>query len=133
MSRTLLGLFLVGARNRPREKKRTNRENPQRVPGQIRKIPEKSGKSQKGQKRKDRSRSGNPPRLKPPRLAALDFSYQFKSFSGAVSFCRHAALTNLVVCSFYAKPLFCALLRLLCGLAFALFCAHLRVTASDRV
>ena len=51
VSRTLSGLFLVGALNRPRKRKRTNREDPQRVPGQIRKIPEKSGKSQKGQKR----------------------------------------------------------------------------------
>ena len=29
MSRTLLGLFLVGALNRPRKRKGTNRENPQ--------------------------------------------------------------------------------------------------------
>ena len=42
MSRTLSGLFLVGAVNRPRKRKRTNRENPRRVPGQIGKIPEKS-------------------------------------------------------------------------------------------
>ena len=60
MSRTLSGLFLVGALNRPRKRKRTNRENPRRVPGQIGKIPEKSGKSQKGQKSKDKSRSGTP-------------------------------------------------------------------------
>ena len=46
--------------------------NPRKVPGQIGKIPEKSGKSQKGQKRKDKSRSGTPPRLEPPGLAALD-------------------------------------------------------------
>ena len=58
------GLFLVGALNRPRKSKRTNRENSRTIPEQIGKIPEKSGKSQKGQKRtkrKDRSRSGNPP------------------------------------------------------------------------
>ena len=61
VSRTLSGLFFVGAVNRPRQRKRTNRENPRRVPGQIGKIPEKSGKSQKGQKRKDKSKSGNPP------------------------------------------------------------------------
>ena len=62
MSRTLLGLFLVGAVNRPRKRKGTNRENPRTIPGQIGKIPEKSGKSQKdekGRKRKDESRSGN--------------------------------------------------------------------------
>ena len=76
VSRTLSGLFLIGALNRPRKGKKTNRENPRRVPEQIGKIPAKSGKSQKGQKgtKKDQSRSGNPPRLNPPppRLAALD-------------------------------------------------------------
>ena len=60
MSRTLSGLFLVGALNRPRKRKRTNRENPWTIPKQIGKIREKSGKSQKGQKRKDKSRSGSP-------------------------------------------------------------------------
>ena len=73
VSRTLSGLFLVGALNRLRKRKRTNRENPRTIPEQIGKIPEKSGKSQKGQKRTKKSRSGNPPRLKPPRLAALDY------------------------------------------------------------
>ena len=61
VSRTLSGLFLVGALNRPRKRKGTNRENPQTIPEQIGKIPEKSGKDKKGQKRKDESRSGNPP------------------------------------------------------------------------
>ena len=61
VSRTLSGLFLVGALNRLRKRKRTNRENPRTIPAQIGKIPEKSGKSEKGQKRKDKSRSGNPP------------------------------------------------------------------------
>ena len=64
VSRTLSGLFLVGALYRPRKRKRTNRENPRTIPEQIGKIPEKSGKSQKGQKRtkrKDESRSGTPP------------------------------------------------------------------------
>ena len=48
--RTLSGLFLVGALNyyRPRKRKRTNRENPRTIPEQIGKIPEKSGESQKG-------------------------------------------------------------------------------------
>ena len=75
MLRTLSGLFLVGALNRPRKRKRTNRENPRRVPKQIGKIPEKSGKSQKGQKRTKKEgqvQIGKPPRLKHPRLAALD-------------------------------------------------------------
>ena len=70
------GLFLVGAINRPRKRKRTNRQNPRRVPRQIGKIPEKSGESQKGQK-KDKKEGqvqiGKPPRLKPPHFAALDF------------------------------------------------------------
>ena len=47
------------------------------------------------------------------------------------------AVLNLVVCNFYAKALFWALLRpfgaLLRLRSFALFCAHLRVSASDRV
>ena len=78
MSRTLSGLFLVGALNRPRREK-----------GRIGKIagpsPSKSGKSRKNrespkkdkkrQKRKDKSRSGNPPVLKPPRLAALELVF----------------------------------------------------------
>ena len=50
VSRTLSGLFLVGAVNRPRKRQRTNRENPWTIPGQIGKLPEKSGKSQKRQK-----------------------------------------------------------------------------------
>ena len=73
VSRTLSGLFLVGALNRPR--KRTNRENPRTIPEQIRKIPENSGKSQKGQKRTKKEgqvQIRKPPRLNPPRLAALD-------------------------------------------------------------
>ena len=75
VSRTLSGLFLVGALTRPRKRKRTNRENPRIIPEQIGKIPEKSGKSQKGQKRTNKEgqvQIGKPPRLKPPRLVALD-------------------------------------------------------------
>ena len=49
--RDLPGLFLAGALNRPRKRKRANRENPRTIPEQIGKIPEKSGKSQNGQKR----------------------------------------------------------------------------------
>ena len=69
VSRTLSGLFLVGALNRPRKRKGTNRENPRTIPEQIGKIPEKSGKSQKGQKRTKREgqvQIGKNPRLKPP-------------------------------------------------------------------
>ena len=77
MSRTLLGLFLVGAVNRPQKRKRTNRENTRTIPGQIGKIPEKS--------EKDESRSGSPPpRLNPPPpcLAALDcFLFFFEAWT----------------------------------------------------
>ena len=72
MSRTLSGLFLVGALNRPRKRKRTNRENPRTIPEQIGKI---SGKVPKGQKRKKKEgqvQIGKHPRLKHPRLAALE-------------------------------------------------------------
>ena len=79
VSRTLSGLFLVGALNRPRKRKRTNRENPRTIHEQSGKIQEKSGKSQKGQKRTKKDKKGRtsqdwetPPRSKPPRLAALD-------------------------------------------------------------
>ena len=74
--------FLVGALNRPRKRKRTNRENPRSIPEQMGKIPEKSGKSQKGQKRTKKEgqvQIGKPPRLKPPRLAALENYYPINS------------------------------------------------------
>ena len=97
VSRTLSGLFLVGAVDRPRKRKRTNRENPQRAPGK------KSGKPQEGQKRKDKSRLGNPPVWKPPRLAALEPLVTFRKLAvlletqnqGFVpaSFCESTALT----------------------------------------
>ena len=68
VSRTLSGLFLVGALNRPRKRKRTNRENPRTIPEQIGKIPKKSGKSQKGQKRTKKDKKGrtSPDRETPP-------------------------------------------------------------------
>ena len=75
VSRTLSGLFLVGALNGPRQRKRTNRENPRSIPEQIGKIPEKSGKSKKGQKRKDKFRSGNtPPPFETPLFSGPWFS-----------------------------------------------------------
>ena len=64
VSRTLSGLFLVGALKRPRKRKKTNRENPRTIPEQIGKIPETSGKSPKGQKRTKKEgqvQIGNPP------------------------------------------------------------------------
>ena len=75
VSPTLSGLFLVGALNRPRERKRTNRakspdhpranrENPRK----IGKVPKRTKKDKKGRTSPDRET----PRLKPPRLAALD-------------------------------------------------------------
>ena len=45
---------------------------PGESPDKSGKSPGKSQKDKKGQKRKDKSRSGNPPRLKHPRLAALE-------------------------------------------------------------
>ena len=66
MSRTLSGLFLVGALNRPRKWKRANRENPRTIAEQIGKIPEKSGKSQKKTKKEGQVQIGKHPRLKPP-------------------------------------------------------------------
>ena len=65
VSRTLSGLFLVGAVNRPSHLKRTNREIPRRVPGQIGKIPKKTGKSQRGRKRTKKGRT-SPDREAPP-------------------------------------------------------------------
>ena len=69
------GLFPVGALNRPRKRKGTNRENPRTIPEQIGKIPEKSGKSQKGQERTKKGQK-NPDREAPPfetaPFAALD-------------------------------------------------------------
>ena len=62
----LSGLFRVGALNRPRKRKRTNRENPRTIPEQIGKIPEKPGKSRKGQKMTKKSRSWNPLFETPP-------------------------------------------------------------------
>ena len=79
MSRTLSGLFLVGALNWLRKRKGTNRENPWTIPEQIGKIPEKSGKGPK----KDKKGRTSPDRETPPfetppfetpRLAALDAS-----------------------------------------------------------
>ena len=71
VSRTLSGLFLVGALNRLRKRKKTNRENPRTIPEQIGKIPGKVPKGQKRTKKEGRVQIGKPPRLKHPRLAAL--------------------------------------------------------------
>ena len=62
MSRTLSGLFLVGALNRPRKRKGTNRENPWTIPEQIGKIP-KDEKDKKGMTSPDRE---TPPFEPPP-------------------------------------------------------------------
>ena len=48
-----------------------------KIPEQIRKVPQKSGKSQKGQKRTNRD--GYFPVLKPPRLAALNARHDDKN------------------------------------------------------
>ena len=79
VSRTLSGLFLVGAVNRPRKRERTNRENPGESPDKSGKSRKDREKSQK-QKKKDKRGRTSPdretqPRLNPPRLAALDRSF----------------------------------------------------------
>ena len=82
VSRTLSGLFFVGALNRPRKEEkdksgkssdhpRANRENP----GRIGKVPKGTKKDKKGHKRTQNEgqvQIRKPPRLNPPRLAALD-------------------------------------------------------------
>ena len=73
VSRTLSGLFLVGALNRPRKRKRTNPRANQENPGKIGKGQKRTKKDKKGQKKKDESRSGNPPVWNHPRLAERDF------------------------------------------------------------
>ena len=73
VSRTLSGLFLIGAfnaMNSPRKRTRTNGENPWKLPRKSRNNPENHRKRtrrvNKRAKRKDKSRLGNPPRFKPP-------------------------------------------------------------------
>ena len=65
VSRTLSGLFLVGAvTNRPRKRKEHIGKIPEESPhksGTSQKNQESPKKDKKGQKRKDKSRSGNPP------------------------------------------------------------------------
>ena len=68
MSRTLSGLFLVGAVNTPR-RKRTNWENPRR----DRETPEKWGKSQKA-KKEGQVQTEKPSLSETPCLVALDLS-----------------------------------------------------------
>ena len=60
VSRTLSGLFLVGALNRPRARKRTNRENPGPSPS-------KSGKSQKNRESPKRTKKDKKGRTSPDR------------------------------------------------------------------
>ena len=72
VSRTFSGLFLVGALNRPRKRKRTNRENPRKNPRANRENPRKAGKGQRRTKKEGQVQIGKPPRLKHPRLAALE-------------------------------------------------------------
>ena len=66
VSRTLSGLFLVGALNRAeKEEKDKSGKIPGPSPRKSGKIPEKIGKvpkrTKKDKKRKDKSRSGSPP------------------------------------------------------------------------
>ena len=77
VSRTLSGLFLVAAVNRPRKRKGTNRQDTKTMdPRGNREDPRRSGKSRKElrrTKKEGQAQNGKPPRLKPPRLAALEF------------------------------------------------------------
>ena len=60
---------------RLRKREGTNQENPRTIPEQIGKIPEKSGKSQKGRKRTKKEgqvQIGKPPPLNPPPITALE-------------------------------------------------------------
>ena len=80
VSRTLSGLFLVGALNRPRKRERTNRKIPGPSPsksGKSQKNRESPKKDKKGQNRKDKSRSGNPPVWNPPVWQPLNFGGNF--------------------------------------------------------
>ena len=66
VSRTLWGLFLVGALDRPRKRKGTNRENPRanrENPGKIGKVPKRTKKDKKGRTSPDRE---TPPFETPP-------------------------------------------------------------------
>ena len=124
VSRTLSGLFLVGALNRLRKRKRTNRENPWTIPAQIGKIPEKSGKSQKGQKRTKKEgqvQIGKPPRLNPPRLAALD--WQFATRIGAIRGYGFAQIDSQKTPIFITFERFA---RIASNLRFAIFCPRKR-------
>ena len=71
-SRTLSGLFLVGALKSPRKRKGANRENPPDHPRANRENPGKIGKVAKRTKKEGQVQIGKPPRLTPPRLATLD-------------------------------------------------------------
>ena len=75
VSRTFSGLFLVGALilyNRPRKRKGTNRENPRTIPEQISGKSRKNRESPKRTNKEGQVQIGKPPRLEPPRLAALE-------------------------------------------------------------
>ena len=78
VSRTFSGLFLVGALNRPRKRKRTHRENTPDHPRANRESPRKTGKVPKRTKKDKKGRTSpdrEPPPFEtppPPRLAALE-------------------------------------------------------------
>ena len=83
MSRTLSGLFLVGALNRPRKRKRTNRENPRTIPEQIGKIPERSGGAHESQSNCHMNRTVKLPSLSGP----LRLRVQSRSRIGITAAC----------------------------------------------
>ena len=77
VSWTLSGLFLVGALNRPRKRKRTKSgkspDHPRANREKSQENQESPKKDKKGTKKEGQVQIGKPPRLKPPRLAGLEF------------------------------------------------------------
>ena len=80
VSRTLSGLFLVGALNRPRKRKRDKSGKSPDHPRANQENPRKTGKVPKRTKKEGRVQIGKHPRLKPPCLAALDLIALFFFF-----------------------------------------------------
>ena len=74
VSQTLSGLFLVGALDRPRRRKRDEAGKSPDHPRANRENPGKIGKVPKRTKKEGQVQIGKRPCLKPPRLAALEKS-----------------------------------------------------------
>ena len=82
MSRTLSGLFLVGAVNGPRKRKGTNWESPRTIPCSAnRENPGKIGKVPKRTKKEGQVHIGKPPHKK---LCDKDLAERSGELSGAI-------------------------------------------------